>query len=43
MAETMRVVLDNFYSWLGTLILLMVAVAPFAQWGGLINMRSKGG
>jgi hypothetical protein len=42
MAETMRVILDNFFSWLGTLILLLVAMAPFASWGGLINVRSKG-
>jgi hypothetical protein len=28
----MAAVLDNFFSWLGTLILLMVAVAPFLLW-----------
>jgi hypothetical protein len=26
----MAAVLDNFFSWLGTLILLVVAVTPFA-------------
>jgi hypothetical protein len=28
----MAAVLDNFFSWLGTLILLMVAVSPLLVW-----------
>jgi hypothetical protein len=28
----MAAVLDNFFSWLGTLILLMVAVSPLLAW-----------
>jgi hypothetical protein len=28
----MAAVLDNFFSWLGTLILLMVAVTPLLIW-----------
>jgi hypothetical protein len=38
-AETMRVILDNFWSWLGTLILVATAAAGF---GGFIRVTIKG-
>lgn len=38
MAETMRVILDNFWSWLGTLCLVAVAAGGI---NGLIRITVK--
>jgi hypothetical protein len=39
----MAAVLDNFFSWLGTLILLMVAVAPLMVWAILAGAAGSRG